>query len=624
MLQLIYVNAVSRRIEMYIAKKFLYDILEIENTQIISKYLEDDYENTFDRFSYGVCISLEDGSISYSNKFFRDHLQSIAQSSDSDATTVLTKFLKSAIYTPNHFMLLESNNKKYLLGMNTIDSEKSDRIILTILCDLQILTNFFEQEDLEMLIKVLIKYRMDYMDNEFILDNLFDLLTVSDKNGTLVKVNSQIEKQFGIKKELAVGTSVNDLETNGVLSKSITKEVLKRESELKDTAEKGKPYSLVQDTKTGHRLLVTSTPLYGRNGELYKIFNISKDVTSMKELEVKLQEAEELIKEYETKVSSMENSQKIITSNLSMQHALNTVMQITTVDSTVLIEGETGVGKDVMARNIHDTSINKDGPFVKVNCGAIPDSLLESELFGYKKGAFTGALNQGKAGFVASAEGGTLFLDEIGDLPLNIQVKLLDLIQSKTYYPIGSVDPQTASIRIIAATHRDLAQMVKDGSFRQDLYYRLNVIPIYIPPLRERRSEIPRLTNEFLRKFCEKYNKNKHISREAMAIIINAPWPGNIRELENMIERMVVTSPSHIITPEDLPKQIQNDTSLENEADAIEIKINKIIPLKDAQQMVEKAMFEKAIELFPNKSVAADVLGIHRTTFSRKIHKPEK
>lgn len=154
---------------MYIAKKFLYDILEIENTQIISKYLEDDYENTFDRFSYGVCISLEDGSISYSNKFFRDHLQSIAQSSDSDATTVLTKFLKSAIYTPNHFMLLESNNKKYLLGMNTIDSEKSDRIILTILCDLQILTNFFEQEDLEMLIKVLIKYRMDYMDNEFIL-----------------------------------------------------------------------------------------------------------------------------------------------------------------------------------------------------------------------------------------------------------------------------------------------------------------------------------------------------------------------------------------------------------------------------------------------------------------------
>lgn len=609
---------------MYIAKKFLYDILEIENTQIISKYLEDNYENTFDRFSYGVCISLEDGSISYSNKFFRDHLQSIAQSSDSDATTVLTKLLKSAIYTPNHFMLLESNNKKYLFGMNTIDSEKSDRIILTILCDLQILINFFEQEDLEMLIKVLIKYRMDYMDNEFILDNLFDLLTVSDKNGTLVKVNSQIEKQFGIKKELAVGTSVNDLETNGVLSKSITKEVLKRESELKDTAEKGKPYSLVQDTKTGHRLLVTSTPLYGRNGELYKIFNISKDVTSMKELEVKLQEAEELIKEYETKVSSMENSQKIVTSNLSMQHALNTVMQITTVDSTVLIEGETGVGKDVMARNIHDTSINKDGPFVKVNCGAIPDSLLESELFGYKKGAFTGALNQGKAGLVASAEGGTLFLDEIGELPLNIQVKLLDLIQSKTYYPIGSVDPQTASIRIIAATHRDLAQMVKDGSFRQDLYYRLNVVPIYIPPLRERRSEIPRLTNEFLRKFCEKYNKNKHISREAMAIIINAPWPGNIRELENMIERMVVTSPSHIITPEDLPKQIQNDTSLENEADAIEIKINKIIPLKDAQQMVEKAMFEKAIELFPNKSVAADVLGIHRTTFSRKIHKPEK
>ena len=147
-----------------------------------------------------------------------------------------------------------------------------------------------------------------------------------------------------------------------------------------------------------------------------------------------------------------------------MQHALNTVMQITEVDSTVLIEGETGVGKDVMAKQIHDTSINKNGPFVKVNCGAIPDSLIESELFGYEKGAFTGALNQGKPGLIAAAEGGTLLLDEIGELPLNMQVKLLDLIQTKSYYTIGSVKPMTANIRIIAATNRNLAKMVESDS----------------------------------------------------------------------------------------------------------------------------------------------------------------
>ena len=385
--------------------------------------------------------------------------------------------------------------------------------------------------------------------------------------------------------------------------------------------DKGTPSTLVQDTKTGHRLLVTSTPVYDQNGELYKIFNISKDVTSITTLESKLQEAEELIREYEKQSIYTETNNKIITSNITMQHALNTVMQITEVDSTVLIEGETGVGKDVMAKQIHDTSINKNGPFVKVNCGAIPDSLIESELFGYEKGAFTGALNQGKPGLIAAAEGGTLLLDEIGELPLNMQDKLLDLIQTKSYYTIGSVKPMTANIRIIAATNRNLAKMVESGQFREDLYYRLNVVPLYIPPLRERRSEIPHLTHEFLKRFNEKCHKNKHFSRDAMAILTNAPWPGNIRELENLIERLVVTTPSSVISADNLPESVRKDTAT---VDAIEIKINKIIPLKEAQQEMENAMFEKALELFPNKSVAADVLGIHRTTFSRKINKPEE
>ena len=202
-----------------------------------------------------------------------------------------------------------------------------------------------------------------------------------------------------------------------------------------------------------------------------------------------------------------------------------------------------------------------------------------------------------------------------------MQVKLLDLIQTKSYYTIGSVKPMTANIRIIAATNRNLAKMVESGQFREDLYYRLNVVPLYIPPLRERRSEIPHLTHEFLKRFNEKYHKNKHFSRDAMAILTNAPWPGNIRELENLIERLVVTTPSSVISADNLPESVRKDTAT---VDAIEIKINKIIPLKEAQQEMENAMFEKALELFPNKSVAADVLGIHRTTFSRKINNPEE
>ena len=367
--------------------------------------------------------------------------------------------------------MIETPEENYLVCVTNANEDGNSSHLVTIY-GITDLMNDWTEADFEKMLKLIVKCRKEYLDDEFIFDNIFDLLTVSNKNGVLIKTNSAIEEQFGLKRELAIGTNVRDLEKNGILSKSVTREVLD-----KDT-----PCTLVQDTKTGHRLLVTSTPVYDQNGELYKIFNISKDVTSITTLESKLQEAEELIREYEKQSIYTETNNKIITSNITMQHALNTVMQITEVDSTVLIEGETGVGKDVMAKQIHDTSINKNGPFVKVNCGAIPDSLIESELFGYEKGAFTGALNQGKPGLIAAAEGGTLLLDEIGELPLNMQVKLLDLIQTKSYYTIGSVKPMTANIRIIAATNRNLAKMVESGQFRDDLYYRLNVVPLYIPP----------------------------------------------------------------------------------------------------------------------------------------------
>lgn len=588
-------------------KTLLFQFLDFDTDTNRIPSLNECNIDELDQSKHGICFSSKEGVVAYKNEAFTHIMQAIVSQLKSEPTVTLTKIIKSTVFHSTNCAMVETSEQTYLVCVTEINTAGPDSYLVA-LYGIEDLMNDLSKRDLEKLFKIIVKFRTEYLDDEFIFDNIFDLLTVSDKNGVLIKTNSAIEKQFGLKRELAIGTNVEDLETNGILTKSVTKEVLK----------KGGPHTLVQDTKTGHRLLVTSTPVYDQNGELYKIFNISKDVTSITTLEGKLQEAEELISEYEKQSIFSDPNNKIITSNITMQNALNTVMQITEVDSTVLIEGETGVGKDVMAKRIHDTSINRNGPFVKVNCGAIPDSLIESELFGYEKGAFTGALQQGKQGLIAAAEGGTLFLDEIGELPLNMQVKLLDLIQTKTYYAIGSVKPITANIRIITATNRNLVQMVKGGRFREDLYYRLNVVPLYIPPLRERRSEIPRLTNEFLKRFNEKYNKKKHVSREAMAVITNASWPGNIRELENMIERLVVTSPSSVITVDNLPESIRNATSNEN---AVEIKIHKIIPLKDAQQEMENAMFEKALEIFPNKSVAADVLGIHRTTFSRKINK---
>ena len=595
---------------MDVIKSILFQLLDSDTSLGNIPSLSECHNEDLDQSLYGICFSSKEGSISYANKAFMQSMESIAAHKKSNPTATLAKIIKSTVFFPINCALIETPEENYLVCVTNANEDGNSSHLVTIY-GITDLMNDWTEADFEKMLKLIVKCRKEYLDDEFIFDNIFDLLTVSNKNGVLIKTNSAIEEQFGLKRELAIGTNVRDLEKNGILSKSVTREVL----------DKGTPCTLVQDTKTGHRLLVTSTPVYDQNGELYKIFNISKDVTSITTLESKLQEAEELIREYEKQSIYTETNNKIITSNITMQHALNTVMQITEVDSTVLIEGETGVGKDVMAKQIHDTSINKNGPFVKVNCGAIPDSLIESELFGYEKGAFTGALNQGKPGLIAAAEGGTLLLDEIGELPLNMQVKLLDLIQTKSYYTIGSVKPMTANIRIIAATNRNLAKMVESGQFRDDLYYRLNVVPLYIPPLRERRSEIPHLTHEFLKRFNEKYHKNKHFSRVAMAILTNAPWPGNIRELENLIERLVVTTPSSVISADNLPESVRKDTAT---VDAIEIKISKIIPLKEAQQEMENAMFEKALELFPNKSVAADVLGIHRTTFSRKINKPEE
>ena len=447
-------------------------------------------------------------------------------------------------------------------------------------------------------------------ENNIILDNIFDLLTVTDENGRFIRTNAAVEDQFGMTEEQLLGKTAKDLERNGVLSKSITLETLKQK----------KPLSFLQTTQTGKRLLVESTPVFDLNGNLSRIINISKDLTTEYELEQKLDEAESIIEEYEKRIISAQPTSpydEIVSSSSQMKEIMKLTDMISDVDSTILIEGETGVGKGLLAESIHKRSNRSNQPFVKVNCGSLPETLLESELFGYTKGAFTGALAGGKEGLVSTANGGTLFLDEIGDLPLNIQIKLLDLMQTKTYFPVGSTTPRKLNVRLITATNKDLSQLVKEGSFRADLYYRLNVVPVYIPPLRSRRSEIPTLTKMFLNKFCTQYGRKKRISNAAMQILQDMPWPGNIRELENVIERLVVTTTSTMITPEVLSELKITSEAVSN---PIEIKINEIVPLKEAQQQMEDALIEEALKQYGNITKLSDILGVHRTTLSRKVH----
>lgn len=297
-----------------------------------------------------------------------------------------------------------------------------------------------------------------------------------------------------------------------------------------------------------------------------------------------------------------------------MRDVLKQVEKVAHVSTTVLLLGESGVGKEMVAKAIHQSGSRSRKPFIKVNCGAIPENLLESELFGYKRGAFTGADPKGKAGVFTQANEGILFLDEIAELPLNLQVKLLRVIQEKEVTPIGGIHPEQIDVQIIAATNKNLDQMVEDGIFREDLYYRLNVVPIYIPPLRERSEDIPFLCDHFVNKFNECYRREVSLTSDAIELLKVYPWYGNVRELENVIERAVVTSESKQIDAAALNKFIPWKKTSEK----IKPIISAIMPLQEAVEHVEEQLIMMAMKQYKSLKLASQALGISQPTMSRK------
>jgi transcriptional regulator with PAS, ATPase and Fis domain len=308
---------------------------------------------------------------------------------------------------------------------------------------------------------------------------------------------------------------------------------------------------------------------------------------------------------------SQEVKGRIITKNPHFSSVLEMAKTVADTTATILIEGETGTGKSILAKYIHTLSSRRDKPFIKINCAAIPENLLESELFGYVKGAFTGA-NKDKPGKVELAEGGTLFLDEIGDLPIYLQSKLLHLLQEKEFERLGDIKTRKANIRIIAATNKNLQELIEKGEFREDLYYRLKVISLKVPPLRERKEDIPSLVNYFVDKYSEIYKRQiKGISPEAMKLLLNYDFPGNIRELENMVERAVIVCTGKYISKQDLPEEIRCNHRKETKETIIDKSRNREISVEEIVRILK--------ETKGNKSLAAKILGIHRTTLWRKI-----
>jgi len=297
----------------------------------------------------------------------------------------------------------------------------------------------------------------------------------------------------------------------------------------------------------------------------------------------------------------------------AIQKILQTIQKIAPTDVTVLIWGETGVGKELVARQIHMSSHRRDHPFIKVNCAAIPETLLESDLFGHEKGAFTGAVSS-KPGRFELAHQGTMFLDEIGDMPLHLQPKLLAVLQDKSFERVGGVKTIKVEIRIVAATNRDLSAAVQVGTFRSDLFYRLNVVPIYIPPIRDRKEDLIPLVHHFVTKFATKYQRTTtHVAPEVMAVFSSYDWPGNIRELENVLERMMVMSEDDILGLDLVPIEIRG-TTLPPGPPGLKEKLESISSITEKQMIIDA--LNKTNQ---NRTQAAQLLGISRRTLQNKI-----
>lgn len=440
-----------------------------------------------------------------------------------------------------------------------------------------------------------------------ILESSHDGIFLTDGDANTIFINKAYEKIAGIKREQILGKNMGFLEKKGVVSKSSTLMVLKNK----------KSVTIEQEFKNGKKVLVSSSPIADEKGDIAMVVTNVRDVTELYELKSELEKKIELTQKYYLELELMrrhihENSD-IIAVDQKMIEVLEAAGKVSKVDTTVLLLGETGAGKEVVAKFIHRNSNRSDKAFIKVNCGAIPENLIESELFGYEKGAFTGANREGKIGIFELADKGTIFLDEIGELPLDMQVKLLRVLQEEEIKRVGGTSTIKVDVKVIAATNRNLKEMVDSKQFRADLYYRLNIIPIRLPPLKERLEDIEPLILYFLGILNEKYNMNKTISQGALNCLKQYEWPGNVRELRNIIERVSIMCPGDRIMTEDLP--IAGITSCEPDKFVL---YNTNLSMKDAVEKLEASMIESAFEKHGNVRAAAKELGIDASTFVRK------
>ncbi len=447
---------------------------------------------------------------------------------------------------------------------------------------------------------------------EAVFEHCHDGISIVDRHGKIVSSNPAMQRLYNLKPDDYVGKNVDDLVNEGIFNRSVSSRVLAT----------GRPFTILQEVRSGVRCLTTGVPVMGEDGRVEMVVVNSHDVTELYALKESLRQSQKLAGGYQAELTDMRIAQMqkedIVVRSKKMLDILDLARRLAAVDTTVLIVGESGCGKEVVATLLHRASPRRsEKSFIKVNCGAIPRDLLEAELFGYEYGAFTGAAKEGRPGLFELADGGSIFLDEVGELPLDLQVKLLRVLQEKEFKRIGGSKVVRVDVRVIAASNRNLQDLVNQGKFREDLYYRLNVVPLKVPPLRERKEDIVALAQHYVRHFNRRYGFEKVLSAELIDVMESYHWPGNVRELVNLVERMVVTSKGNILGAEEFPL----DTAAPNLLQAGGGCIPRGVNIHEVLSETEKNVIFSVLQNSRSTASAARSLGISRATLARKMRK---
>lgn len=450
----------------------------------------------------------------------------------------------------------------------------------------------------------------DYI--EQLCDTFRDGICVTDHRGIVVLVNQRHAVLTGIPREKMLGMCVQDMVQNGVFSTVLNSRVV----------QSGEKISGVQHLFNGRTLLLNGYPVKDASGSVVYVITTIRDVTALAELREEIAAQKELLETFQALSNDAAGIGSVqyprILQSRAMQHLYAEAAAIADTDATALLLGETGVGKDVVARHIHSQSRRAEAPFVKVDCGSIPENLIETELFGYAPGSFSGASKNGKAGLVEAASGGTLFLDEIGELPMSMQSRLLRVLQDWEVLRVGATSPKKVDVRVIAATNKELEKEVVKGAFRSDLYYRLKVAVLRIPPLRERRADILPLALAFLGYYGKKYRKQARFSEEVAHILQEYSWPGNVRELENLIQGLLVTCKGEVIEAAALSGIRPLTSGTDEAASGRRLPSVEGRSFKSIMKELENAVIEAGLRRYGSISELARQFQVDRSTIFRK------